>query len=266
MITIKNLSFSYDGVTNVLDDFSLYLAPGSYVSILGHNGSGKSTLAKCLAGLLTPSSGTIFVDSILFNEANLHQLRQSIGIVFQNPDNQFIGATVRDDVAFGLENRCIPHEKMESIIQAFTKAVGMESFLDREPSTLSGGQKQRVAIAGILAMQPKVIILDEATSMLDPQGKLEIRNFIQMLRKTNPSMTIVSITHDLEEAEDADHVVVLNKGKLFKEGKPADVFDDYEGLTSIQLNVPFVYEMKHKLGIKDKSITTIESLGAYLCR
>jgi energy-coupling factor transport system ATP-binding protein len=266
MIDIKHVSFSYDGVTNVLEDFSLSVTAGSYVSILGHNGSGKSTLAKCLAGLLTPSTGTIMVDSMKFNETNLQTLRQSIGIVFQNPDNQFIGATVRDDVAFGLENRCIPHEKMEGIIQQFTKAVGMESLLDREPSTLSGGQKQRVAIAGILAMQPKVIIFDEATSMLDPQGKMEIKAFIQQLRKTHPMMTILSITHDLEEAEDADYVVVLNKGKLFKQGKPSIVFEDYVGLTSIQLNVPFVYELKYKLGINDKSITTIESLGAYLCR
>lgn len=266
MILLKDVSFSYQDEHPVINNLSLSIKKGSHTTIIGHNGSGKSTLAKLFAGLITPKSGDIIVDNITLNEANLTKIRQKIGIVFQNPDNQFIGATVKDDIAFGLENRQVERLKMDAIIEKFALAVGMDSFLDREPSTLSGGQKQRVAIAGVLAMSPDILILDEATSMLDPQGKKEVRMFIQSLKKTQPDLTIVSITHDLEEASESEHIIVLDKGIIFASGTPETIFQDDVGLKNIHLGVPFLYELKAKLNIKDPSLNTLDKLAKYLCQ
>ena len=183
IIEIKNLSFEYREGTKTINNISFDIFEGEYVAILGHNGSGKSTIAKLIIGLLEKLSGSITVNGIELTLENLYKVRDNIGIVFQNPDNQFIGATVRDDIAFGLENNCVPQNQMDEIINNYASKVDMQDFLDHEPTKLSGGQKQRVAIAGILAMNPKIIILDEATSMLDPIGKREINNLVRKLIK-----------------------------------------------------------------------------------
>ena len=181
LIEVKNLSYSYDGKTNVLDDVSFVVGAGKYISIIGHNGSGKSTIAKLLTCLLEPKSGSIIAFGLDANRKNAREIRSHTGIVFQNPDNQFIGSTVRDDIAFGLENRQVKHEDMEGIILEFAEKVNMSEYLDKEPENLSGGQKQRVAIAGILAMKPDLVIFDEATSMLDPKGRSEIHETIKKM-------------------------------------------------------------------------------------
>lgn len=245
-IEIKNLFFEYDENLKTIEDVSFSVEKGSYTIILGHNGSGKSTIAKLVIGLLEASSGDIIVDGIKLDENTVYQVREHIGIVFQNPDNQFIGATVCDDIAFGLENRCVPQNQMDHIIQEFSSKVGMQDFLGHEPTKLSGGQKQRVAIAGILAMHPDILILDEATSMLDPKGRREINALVKELNeKTN--MTVISISHDIEEAVNADHVVVLNNGKVVKDGTPEVILKDEQLMYSLELDVPFAYKLSKKL-------------------
>ena len=216
IIDVQHLSFGYDEDTLTIDDISFTIEKGSYTTILGHNGSGKSTIAKLLMGLLEKKSGEIVIGGIPLTEETLNQVRSQIGIVFQNPDNQFIGATVRDDIAFGLENNCVDPALMDDIINEYAKKVNMYEFLDHEPTKLSGGQKQRVAIAGILAMSPSIIILDEATSMLDPKGRNEINALVHQLNK-DKNMTIVSITHDIEEAALSDYVILLSDGHIVNE-------------------------------------------------
>ena len=178
ILEVKNITYSYDDKHNAVDEVSFKVDKGAYVTLIGHNGSGKSTIAKMISGLLPLKSGEILIDGLILNEENIHDIRAKLGIVFQNPDNQFIGSTVRDDMAFGLENYQVESAKMDDIINRYASMVNMEAYLDKEPSNLSGGQKQRVAIAGILAMSPEIIIFDEATSMLDPKGKAEIKEVI----------------------------------------------------------------------------------------
>ena len=252
-IEVKNLSFSYKKDEPVLKHISFSIREGSYVSIVGHNGSGKSTLARLLIGLLAPNDGEIYICEELVTSKNIRSLRSKIGLVFQNPDNQFIGATVEDDIAFGLENRQVPREKMKEIIKTFAKRVGMDDFLTNEPSHLSGGQKQRVAIAGALSLEPEIIIFDEATSMLDPKGKSDIKWLIEEMRKDNPNLTILSITHDVEEAFLSDQVLVLNKGEIAFKGKPEEVFKNRFALESLHLEMPFVLDLKEKLNLSDKA-------------
>ena len=247
LIKIDHLSFSYDGKKNVLDDISFDVNDSEYISLIGHNGSGKSTVAKLLIGLLDSKSNAIKAFDMEYNKANISAIRKHIGIVFQNPDNQFIGSTVKDDIAFGLENRLVPQDEMDDIINQYVKKVGMEQFLDKEPSNLSGGQKQRVAIAGVLAMKPDIIILDEATSMLDPKGKEDIKNTIDMLRKENPKLTIISITHDIEEAFSSDRIIVLNNGKIAFDEKPKELLNHKEELLSMGLDIPFYEKLKDAL-------------------
>ena len=218
IIKFENIEFFYDNTTPLLKNFNLEIKKGKYTVLLGHNGSGKSTIAKLIIGLLVAKNGKIYVDNLELNEENVYKIRENVAIVFQNPDNQFIGSTVRDDIAFGLENRCVDPKKMDEIIEKFAKKVKMEKFLDQEPSNLSGGQKQRVAIAGALALNPSLLILDEATSMLDPQGRKEMFDVIFNLRKENPNMSILSITHHIDEAIFADEIVVINKGMIIKKG------------------------------------------------
>ena len=214
LIELKDVYFSYNDDTKAIDGISFNIEQGSYTTIIGHNGSGKSTLAKLIAGLLPIKSGEILIDGLSVNEENISKIREKLGIVFQNPDNQFIGSTVKDDIAFGLENRLVKSEEMEKIILEYIDKVGLNKFMDYEPQNLSGGQKQRVAIAGILAMRPEIIIFDEATSMLDPKGKKEIKQLMADLAKDD-TITIISITHDIEEVLQSDNCVVLNNGKLF---------------------------------------------------
>ncbi len=241
-IELKDICFSYEEDVNVLDNLSLKLSEGEMVAILGHNGSGKSTLSKIIMGLLDPSSGDIYIDGEalclggVIDEAKYDEIRGKMGIIFQNPDNQFVGVTVQDDIAFGLENRRIERGEMIERVQKYSKLVDMEEFLLRNPESLSGGQKQRVAIAGVLAMETDLIILDEATSMLDPKGTREINEMIKKL-KTLDNKTIISITHNLEEAVFADRVIVLNKGKIVLDGTPKDVLKEKDILEASGLKL-----------------------------
>ena len=255
IIEIKDISFSYNDECLVLENFSLNIKKGKYSVIIGHNGSGKSTLAKLIIGLLGAESGSIFIDGLELNEKNLSLIREKVGIVFQNPDNQFIGSTVEDDIAFGLENHCVPHEDMKKIILDYAEKVNMTKFLEKEPSQLSGGQKQRVAIAGVLAMKPQILILDEATSMLDPKGKREIKELIKKMRDVIPGLTIISITHDIDEAISSDEVIVMNKGKVFKVGTPQEIFESEKELLDISLDLPFAYKLYHELNKQNIKIS-----------
>lgn len=244
MIEVDNLYFSYDqnSKTNIIDNVSFSINDYEWVSILGHNGSGKSTIAKLLIGLLEASKGTIKYDGVLLDEKSVNKIRKNVGIVFQNPDNQFVGFNVKYDIAFGLENHQIPREEMVKLIEEYTTKVDMNEYLEREPHTLSGGQKQRVAIAGILAMNCDIIILDEATSMLDPEGTEDIIGLICEL-KTKYKKTIITITHDLSLANMSDRVIVLKDGKKIADDKPEMVFKNRELLLSSNLDMPFGLRM-----------------------
>lgn len=239
-IDVKHLTFKYDvnQELNTLDDLSFHVKRGEWLSIIGHNGSGKSTTVRLLDGLLAAESGQIFIEGDLLTEDNVWDIRHKIGMVFQNPDNQFVGATVEDDVAFGLENKGLPLDEMKERVAKALDLVGMSEFADREPSRLSGGQKQRVAIAGALAMQPDIIILDEATSMLDPEGRLELIKTIREIRKQY-QMTVVSITHDLDEVALSDRVLVMKKGKVESSSTPEELFNRGDDLLTLGLDVPF---------------------------
>ncbi|MBQ7891303.1 MAG: energy-coupling factor transporter ATPase [Erysipelotrichaceae bacterium] len=267
VIELKNVSFKYDE-EYVVKNVSFSIEKGSYTTIIGHNGSGKSTIAKLIMGLLEKEKGQIFVDGLELNLENLYKIREKIGIVFQNPDNQFIGSTVRDDIAFGLENHCIPHEQMDPLILKFAEKVGMLNYLDSEPTKLSGGQKQRVAIAGVLAMYFNVIIFDEATSMLDPQGKKEINELIEEIHREK-NITIVSITHDIEEAVKSDYVIVMDKGKVAMEGKPEEILLREKELIQMQLDIPFTLKFKNELkkqGVNVETNLKMEGMVDALCQ
>lgn len=268
MIEVKDLCFAYEENKLVIHNVAFSIAQGEYVTIIGHNGSGKSTVAKLLAGLLEKKSGSIQIDGIELNNENLKKIRNRIGIVFQNPDNQFIGSTVKDDIAFGLENHCVPQENMDAIIEEFSKKVGMYDFLEKEPTHLSGGQKQRVAIAGVLAMQPKILIFDEATSMLDPQGKSEIKKVIMDLHKES-GLTILSITHDIDEVSSSDHVLVMADGRIALQGTPKEVFSHEKELKDIRLDIPFALKLSSELekrGLSLEKQLTMEGLVEELCQ
>ncbi len=246
MIEVKDLCFEYVEGSQTINHISFDIYKGEYVTILGHNGSGKSTIAKLLIGLLEKKSGSIRIHGYELNLENLYKVREQVGIVFQNPDNQFIGATVRDDIAFGLENICIPREEMDDLINTYASQVRMDQFLDHEPTKLSGGQKQRVAIAGILAMSPSIIILDEATSMLDPRGRHEINELVRDLKKER-EMTILSITHDIEEAKNADKIILLNEGQIISIGTPQEILSQVDVLEQLKLDIPFSLKVSQKL-------------------
>jgi energy-coupling factor transport system ATP-binding protein len=267
MIKVEHLSFAYEENKKVLNDISFNIPQGQYVALMGHNGSGKSTLAKLLAGLLENKTGIIKIDDAVLNATSIRDIRKKLGIVFQNPDNQFIGSTVADDLAFGLENRLVPHAKMQNMIETFANQVGMKAFLHQEPTSLSGGQKQRVAIAGVLAMEPKVLLLDEATAMLDPQGKKEIRDLILSIRKEYPSLTILAITHDVEEAVLADQVMVLKEGQLSFHGLPDTLFRDSTIVKTLKLSLPFVYQLLAAFPQQaPKQIFDLDAWAEALCR
>ncbi len=261
-IKVRDVSFSYDQEVDVVKNVSFDVQKGTYTCIIGHNGSGKSSLAKLLIGLLMKKEGSIIIDNDELSQDSIDRIRSKIGIVFQNPDNQFIGATVRDDIAFGLENRQVDPSEMDEIIEYYANKVNMIDYLDHEPSRLSGGQKQRVAIAGILAMKPDILILDEATSMLDPKGKREINELVQELFKQE-EMTIISITHDIEEALYCDHLLVMNEAKIQMDGLAKDILVLQEELTNMALDVPFNVKVSKALlevGIEVDELYSLEKL------
>ncbi|MBQ3384539.1 MAG: energy-coupling factor transporter ATPase [Erysipelotrichaceae bacterium] len=267
-IEVRNLSFSYDPRVRTIDHVSFDIPEGSYTTLIGHNGSGKSTIAKLLLGLLEKAEGDIKIDGLDLTLENLREIRGKIGIVFQNPDNQFIGSTVRDDIAFGLENHCVPQEEMDGIIEKFAARVNMTEFLNSEPTKLSGGQKQRVAIAAVLAMRHKIIVFDEATSMLDPTGKREINALIKELHN-DKRLTVISITHDIEEVAQSDNVIVVNKGQIALVGTPKEVFRNEKLMESMQLDIPFVYKVRNALrkkGIKISDELDMERVAEEVCR
>ena len=248
MIEIKNLKFKYnqDQTSYTLNDVSFHVKRGEWLSIVGHNGSGKSTTARLIGGLLVADSGQIIVDGQELTEETVWDIRDKIGMVFQNPDNQFVGATVEDDVAFGLENKGLPYKEMVSRVQEALSFVGMMDFKDREPARLSGGQKQRVAIAGIIAMRPSILILDEATSMLDPEGRQELIQSIKAIRKEY-GMTVLSITHDLDEVAMSNRVLVLKQGKVESISSPRELFSRGSELVDLGLDIPFSALLTQKL-------------------
>lgn len=253
VISIKNIHFNYQDqdTREALSDVSLDIYEGEWLAIIGHNGSGKSTLAKMMNGLLEASSGEIYIDGQLLTEDTVYEARRKVGMVFQNPDNQFVGTTVEDDIAFGLENIGMPRDEMVRKINTSLEMVRMTKFKEKEPARLSGGQKQRVAIAGIIALAPKVVILDEATSMLDPQGRFEVISTIQQLHK-DKGITVISITHDLDEAAQADRVLLMEGGKVNRIGKPSEIFEMGTALVDKGLDVPFSEKLKAIL--KDKGM------------
>ena len=268
IIEVKNLSFAYDESAKTIDEVSFSIEEGTYTTIIGHNGSGKSTIAKLIAGLLEKASGSIIIDGKELNVENLSKIRSDIGIVFQNPDNQFIGSTVRDDIAFGLENHCVPQEDMDRIIEENAALVGMTKYLNQEPTRLSGGQKQRVAIAGVLAMKPKILIFDEATSMLDPQGKDEIKRVITELHGES-KLTILSITHDIDEVAKSDYVIAMDGGHVAMTGTPKEIFKDSDKLKKMKFDIPFSLKLSEELqacALHVSSHITQEGLVEELCQ
>lgn len=255
VIILEHVSFEYEGQeAYALKDVSFTIRQGEWVAIVGHNGSGKSTLAKLLNGLQFSTEGKIIVSGMEITEESVWEIRRRIGMVFQNPDNQFVGTTVQDDVAFGLENNGIIREIMVQRVHESLKQVKMDQFLDQEPHHLSGGQKQRVAIAGILALRPDIIILDEATSMLDPRGREEVLETVREL-KAAQQLTVLSITHDLEEAAKADRILIMNKGQLYREGTPEQIFQMGEELVKLGLDIPFPVKMSKALREKGVSVS-----------
>ena len=248
ILEVENLTFKYeeDQEAPTLDGVSFAVQAGEWVSIIGQNGSGKSTTARAIDGLLENVSGNIKIDGQILSTENVWALRQKIGMVFQNPDNQFVGATVEDDVAFGMENQGIPREEMILRVDQALKQVNMLEFKGKEPARLSGGQKQRVAIAGIIALRPEIIILDEATSMLDPTGRAEIMRVIREI-KAEYNLTVLSITHDLDEATLSDRVLVMRAGKIIKSAKPEELFGSGEDMINIGLDMPFTSNLAEDL-------------------
>ncbi|HHQ1009164.1 TPA: energy-coupling factor ABC transporter ATP-binding protein [Listeria innocua] len=264
-VRLEHVFYKYEDTEKyAVKDVSISAQKGEWVALVGHNGSGKSTIAKLLTGLLFPEDGLIKIGHFVLSEKNIWEIRRQVGMVFQNPDNQFVGATVQDDVAFGLENHGVPHDTMVERVESALNEVGMQSYALHEPARLSGGQKQRVAIAGVLALQPDVIILDEATSMLDPRGRAEVMETIRIMREQE-DITVISITHDLDEVLFADRVIVMNNGEIHSEGTPKEIFEQADAMRAIGLGVPFIIELQEKLvagGFETGS--TVLSEGALL--
>lgn len=249
-IDVKHLKFKYTDHQEhyTLDDLSFHVKQGEWLSIIGHNGSGKSTTVRLIDGLLEVESGDIIIAGDKLTVDNVWEKRRQIGMVFQNPDNQFVGATVEDDVAFGLENQGIPLEEMQERVHQALELVGMSDFKKREPARLSGGQKQRVAIAGVVALRPNIIILDEATSMLDPEGRLDLIRTVKDI-KDRYNMTVISITHDLDEVALSDRVIVMKEGEVESVSRPEELFMRKD-LQALDLNQPFTADLADQLRLK----------------
>lgn len=244
IIELENIHYRYheDDAREALAGVSLEIRRGEWLAIIGHNGSGKSTLAKVMNGLIEANTGSVVVNGKVLTEETVFEARRTVGMVFQNPDNQFVGTTVEDDIAFGLENIGLPREEMLERVTKVLDMVKMSEFRTKEPARLSGGQKQRVAIAGVTALEPEVIILDEATSMLDPKGRLEVISTIQKLHKEK-KITVISITHDLDEAAQADRVVLMEQGQIQQIGTPKEIFKLGSKLVEKGLDVPFAEKL-----------------------
>ena len=247
IIKVRNLKYKYDSESEnyTLNDVSFQVKKGEWLSIVGHNGSGKSTTVRLIDGLLEAESGDIIISGDKLTAENVWEKRRQIGMVFQNPDNQFVGATVEDDVAFGLENQGLDHDLMVERVQQALELVGMQDFKEREPARLSGGQKQRVAVAGVVALRPDIIILDEATSMLDPEGRLDLIQTVKKIKDKN-GLTVISITHDLDEIALSDRVLVMKEGQVESTATPRELFSR-EDLEELGLDQPFVNQVKAAL-------------------
>ena len=248
IIELRNVTFSYseEDARPALNNVSLTIQQGEWIAIIGPNGSGKSTLAKTINGLIEANSGEVIIEGVALNAETVWDVRKKIGMVFQNPDNQFVGSTVQDDVAFGLENVGIPREEMVKRVADAVAAVNMANFMDKEPARLSGGQKQRVAIAGIVALSPDIIILDEATTMLDPEGRHEVIETIQEI-KEKENLTVISIPHDIDEAAKANRIFVMEAGQLTRIGTPEEIFSLGKEIIDIGLDIPFPEKLKYQL-------------------
>lgn len=256
IIEINQIEFSYQEETiPALRNVSFSIKKGEWIAIVGHNGSGKSTLAKAINGLHLPQKGTVTVGGMELSEESVWDIRRMVGMVFQNPDNQFVGATVEDDVAFGLENQGIKRSEMQLRVQDALGKVKMQDFATREPARLSGGQKQRVAIAGVVALRPDIIILDEATSMLDPEGRDDVIATIRKIKEES-DLTVISITHDIDEAASANRILVMREGELYQEGTPDEIFSAGPELVSLGLDLPFPEKLKSALKARGVSVPT----------
>jgi energy-coupling factor transport system ATP-binding protein len=271
MIKGEGLSYTYEGSSSyTIDNIYFHISPGEFVAILGHNGSGKSTLARLINGLLIPTKGRLFVQNMAVTEDQsvLWKIRQNVGIIFQNPDNQLVATVVEEEIAFGPENLGLPPAEIRQRVDYALQSVGMEDFKKKSPAFLSGGQKQKIAIAGILAMQPSCIVLDEPTAMLDPKDRKDFLNTVKRL-KNEHNITILYITHFMEEAASADRIIVLNEGRIAVTGTPREVFSQVKYLKKLQLDVPRVTELSHRLrasGFKlPHDILTIYEMADHLC-
>ncbi len=271
LIEIQNVSYAYeDAAAKALNNVSLTINDGEFVAVVGHNGSGKSTLAKHLNALLLPTEGKVLVDGMdTADEADTLSIRQRVGMVFQNPDNQLVTTIVEEDVAFGPENIGVPGNEIRTRVDRALAAVGMEKYAHSAPNMLSGGQKQRIAIAGMLAMQPKVLVLDEATAMLDPKGRRDIIDLVTKLHREN-GITVVMITQYMEEAIGADRVAVMSGGELILEGTPKEVFGQDELLHKHRLDVPVMQQLANRLNARGanlpKSILSVEEMAQAICQ
>ncbi|APZ50125.1 energy-coupling factor transporter ATPase [Jeotgalibaca sp. PTS2502] len=248
IIQLNQITFTYseDDLRPALNDVSFSINKGEWIAIIGPNGSGKSTLAKTINGLVEAKSGDVVIGGITLSDETVWDVRRKVGMVFQNPDNQFVGSTVQDDIAFGLENIGVPREEMIERVLKSVEAVHMSEFLDKEPARLSGGQKQRVAIAGIIALAPDIIILDEATTMLDPKGRREVIETIQRIKKEE-NLTVISITHDIDEAAKANRIFVMEAGQLKQIGTPEEIFAVGADIIDMGLDIPFPEKLKYQL-------------------
>lgn len=248
IVQLNNISFSYseEDLRPALNNVSLSINRGEWIAVIGPNGSGKSTLAKTINGLIEADAGEVIIGGTKLTEESVWDVRRKVGMVFQNPDNQFVGSTVQDDVAFGLENIGVPREEMHERVANAVKVVNMADFMDKEPARLSGGQKQRVAIAGIIALAPDIIILDEATTMLDPKGRREVIETIQQLKKEQ-NLTVISITHDIDEAAKANRIFVMQAGELKRIGTPEEIFSVGADIIDMGLDIPFPEKLKYQL-------------------
>lgn len=274
IITFENIFFSYEhDVDNletkyILKGISFLINKGDYICIVGHNGSGKSTLSKILSCLLKPQSGNIYINSVLLNENNIDTLRRKIGIIFQNPDNQFIGLTTEDDIAFGLENYCVKSSKIKEIIHNSARVINITDLLNRESFNLSGGQKQKVAITSSIALFPEIIIFDESTTMLDPKSKRDVINLMKFLQKQH-NITIISITHDMEEIKNASMILCVKQGKVAKFCTVGELVNDYKFLKESKLDLPFNLKLLKLLkdkGLKVKLTLDDKQLVSEICK
>ena len=268
LITLKDVSFSYDGEKTALKNLNLEVKEGEYLAIIGHNGSGKSTLARLLNALLVPDVGEVRAFGLSSKDKkSLFEIRKKVGVVFQNPDNQLVASIVEDDVAFGPENIGVKREEIKERIDFALKSVGMEEFRKASPTRLSGGQKQRIAIAGVLALLPKVLVLDESTAMLDPTGRKEILEVVKKLNREQ-GVTIITITHYMDEVTEADRVIVLSKGEIAIEGTPSEIFSQKDRIKGLGLELPMPLYIAEKLKEKGveigENILSIEGLGEVL--